>query len=53
MVAYTIVTKWWWKKLREEIKWDREEIKWELMSVHPKIRDSRMELSALSCQRSA
>jgi hypothetical protein len=41
MVAYTIVTKWWWKKLREEIKW-------ELMSVHPKIRDSRMELSALS-----
>jgi hypothetical protein len=27
MVAYTIATKWWWKKLPEEIKW-------ELMSVH-------------------
>ena len=29
MVAYTIVMKWWWKKLLEEIKW-------ELISAHPK-----------------
>ena len=28
MVAYTIVMKWWWKKLLEEIKW-------ELISFHP------------------
>ena len=30
MVAYTIATKWWWKKLLEKIKW-------ELMSVQPEI----------------
>ena len=28
MVEYMIVTKWWWKKLLEEIKW-------ELISFHP------------------
>ena len=34
MVAYTIVTKWWWKKLVEEIEW-------ELMSAHSETAVSR------------
>jgi hypothetical protein len=41
MLGYTIVMKWWWKKLLKKIKW-------ELVRVHPKNRDSLMELSALS-----
>jgi hypothetical protein len=38
MVAYTIVMKWWWKKLLEKIKW-------QLMNFHPETRSRHSERS--------
>jgi hypothetical protein len=43
-VEYTIVTKWWWKKLLEEIKC-------KLISSHPKTTVFGLVPSALSSQR--